>query len=209
MTTTTTTTTDDASLDAEPPTFAEYADASAAAHARHVPDLDAARAHQRGLDREALLRAAERDRRAAAEVPTRCDVCHVEANELTQVDTMSVPCGGQVTRCGWICDACLSPFVAETEPFCACGRPRSRCDGSRAGCRRIADAAQSLRALAVAVAARGLRWALVVPTEPGDDEWVVRLRRVGSTSPLGQIEIVADTLERALEIAASEVDRVL
>ena len=74
--------------------------------------------------------------------------------------------------------------------FCACGRRWPDCDGSRRGCETTV--ARRLRTLAAAVHARGLRWALLVPTEPGDAEWVVRL---------GRVEVVAETLERALEVA--------
>lgn len=32
------------------------------------------------------------------------------------------------------CEGCLPQGDKTTEPVCACGRPLSRCDGSRSGC---------------------------------------------------------------------------
>lgn len=57
------------------------------------------------------------------------------------------------------------------------------------------ETSDRLQRLAMEVGRLGVRWVLTVPP-PGDPEWVVRL---------GQIEVVADTLDGVLDLALGEL----
>ena len=60
--------------------------------------------------------------------------------------------------------------------------------------------ADRLQRLSAAVALAAVPWALLVPTDPDDAEWIVKLGRSRS-----RIEVVADTLDGVLDLALGEI----
>ena len=101
------------------------------------------------------------------------------------------------------CPACRSP-ACWTRVYTYDGHVYGTCGSCRSD-RAILPVPNSgalLQRLVAGVIERRGRWSLLVPPDPLDEEWIVRLEpEAGRT-----IEVVAESLDRALEIAIVVVE---